>query len=652
MQKNYLPRISLNPFTLHRVMVIGAICLFLNACGGGGGAGACVASVGVLGTNACVNASSSTTTTTLAQPGLQVGTSLHYTVNENQVLTDLLTAVNTNSETVTYNLITQSSISGPKYGTLKITNPATGAFTYTPNSNWYGLDKFSFNITTASQTSNTGVVYINVVQQYIAPVATSPSSVLNVTASASLTGSLTGYVTNVQGNPLIYSTTVQPAHGVINVSSNGNFLYTPNPGYIGSDGFSFTVWDQTANVYSSSTLVSLNITPAVAPTITWNSQGIVGIFNDITAPNISNVNVQLNATCSSGGVVSFQKGNLPLPPGLTLSSAGVLSGSIPPAPVGFTPTVYEISASATCPGANPTLNDNPIELVVMPPNILYFTNTATAPTLLTTPALVQSGCGVAVAGATTIPGITSGTSCTSASLFASVVSTPVTSNGVTTVNYKWTPPGTVLNTMILIVGGGGGGAGASLPRATTCTTTQINGSGGGAGGYIFVPNQSLSSSNPVTIFVGSGGLGGLPGATGASGTQGSNGSPSAFGLLSALGGIGGTGPGASGGSEPGSNAIPPFNTVVNAGGSVVIGSTEGGGGGAESNGMEPAGGLGAPNNISGTYTIYASGGAGGSSLKAPPLPPASFGNDGNGGVGGCGGSAGVAGDPGVVVVRF
>ncbi len=650
MQKNYLPRILLNPFTSQRVFLIGAICLLLNACGGGAGTGACVASVGVLGANACANASSTTTTTTVAQPGLQVGTSLHYTVNENQLLTDVLTAVNTNSTTVTYNLITQSSVSGPKYGTVQITNPATGAFTYTPNPNWYGLDKFSFNITAGGQTSNTGVVYINVVQQYIAPVATSPASVLNVTASASLTGSLTGYVTNVQGNPLIYSSTVQPAHGIINVSNNGNFLYTPNPGYIGSDGFSFTVWDQTANVYSSSTLVSLNITPAVAPTITWNSQGIVGIFNDITAPNISNVNVQLNATCSSGGVVSFQQGNLPLPPGLTISSTGILSGSIPPAPVGFTPTVYEISASATCPGANPTLNVNPIELVVMPPNILYFTNTSTPPTLSTTPPLVQSGCGVAVAGATTIPGITSGTSCTGASLFASVLSTTVTNNGVTTVNYKWTPPGTVLSTMILIVGGGGGGAGANFPVATTCTTTQINGSGGGAGGYIFIPNQSLSSSNPVTIVVGSGGSGGT---AGASGSPGSNGSSSSFGLLSALGGIGGKGPGNSGGAEPGTNAIPPFNTVVNAGGSVILGSTtEGGGGGAEGIGMQPGGGLGAPNNITGTSVTYASGGAGGSSLKAPPLPPASFGNDGYGGVGGCGGSAGIAGDPGVVVVRF
>ena len=119
--------------------------------------------------------------------------------------------------------------------------------------------------------------------------------------------------------------------------------------------------------------------------------------------------------------------------------------------------------------------------------------------------------------------------------------------------------------------------------------------------------------------------------------------------ITAQGGKGGTGSGASGGAEPGSNALPPYTSIVSyAGGTVVLGQSEGGGGGAAGAGQTPAGGPGAANNITGTFITYATGGSGGSAGIPVPVSKA----DGNGGNGGTISGAGVAGDPGVVIIRF
>ena len=81
---------------------------------------------------------------------------------------------------------------------------------------------------------------------------------------------------------------------------------------------------------------------------------------------------------------------------------------------------------------------------------------------------------------------------------------------------------------------------------------------------------------------------------------------------------------------------------------------EGGGGGADGVGNLPAGGYGAPSNITGSTVYYSAGGAGGSLSSS--CTSATTTADGNGGAGGLGGLSspcpGVAGDPGVVIISF
>jgi len=182
---------------------------------------------------------------------------------------------------------------------------------------------------------------------------------------------------------------------------------------------------------------------------------------------------------------------------------------------------------------------------------------------------------------------------------------------------------------VLVVAGGGSG-GSSV-------ASNGGGGGGGAGGVIYNSAYQLSSAAAVTVTVGFGG----PGQT-SNTTQGNNGSNSVFGSLTAVGGggggsaSGGNTNGGNGGSGGGAGYVGYYNNFNSGtgtagqgfrGGFVLANNNAGGGGGAGGVGEDtydsrpepgyPAGngGLGGPGvyySISGTSTLYSTGGNGGS----------------------------------------
>jgi hypothetical protein len=226
----------------------------------------------------------------------------------------------------------------------------------------------------------------------------------------------------------------------------------------------------------------------------------------------------------------------------------------------------------------------------------------------------------------------------------------------TTVGTSTFTPASAGNVEVLVVAGGGGGGGGG---------TSTAGGGGGAGELIYIPAFNISGITSVSVGVG--------GNAGPSYDSGSNGSNSTFGSITALGGGGGGQPGSAGlaggsgggggrsGSGGSSTAVYGFG---NAGGSSVgnlDGNTAsaGGGGGSTSvgqnaynNSVRTPGGDGYTASISGTSTVYASGGAGGARFSGVNGSNGTV-NTGNGGGGG--GNAlvsGGSGGSGIVIVRY
>jgi len=154
-------------------------------------------------------------------------------VDEDGVLNGTLTALDPDSAVLTY-----AQASGPAHGTLEIT-AATGAFTYTPNANFYGTDSFIFTVSDG-QASDTGTVTLTVNSINDAPVANDQS--LETDEDVPLNGTLTA--ADIDSPALTYAQLAAPAHGSLTVTAaTGAFIYTPDPDWNGSDSFSFTVSD-------------------------------------------------------------------------------------------------------------------------------------------------------------------------------------------------------------------------------------------------------------------------------------------------------------------------------------------------------------------------------------------------------------------------
>lgn len=147
-----------------------------------------------------------------------------------------------------------SIVTAPAHGTVNITNPATGAFTYTPAAGYIGSDSFTFQLANGLDTSGTATENITVTD--VAPTANngSVSTTMNQPVSAMLSAT-PGYA----GQMLTYSVATSPAHGSVALTaSSGAFTYTPAPGYTGSDSFTFTVGDGTLTSAIATESITVN----------------------------------------------------------------------------------------------------------------------------------------------------------------------------------------------------------------------------------------------------------------------------------------------------------------------------------------------------------------------------------------------------------
>jgi hypothetical protein len=79
-----------------------------------------------------------------------------------------------------------------------------------------------------------------------------------VTTTRNTPVSITLYASDTEGDPLSYQIVTQPAHGTLSGAGNTG-TYTPNPGYTGTDSFTFKATDGLTE--SNTATVHINITP-------------------------------------------------------------------------------------------------------------------------------------------------------------------------------------------------------------------------------------------------------------------------------------------------------------------------------------------------------------------------------------------------------
>lgn len=184
------------------------------------------------------------------------------TTNEDTATSSVLIA----SDEDVLDVLVYSIVDGPIHGALSDVNSATGGFTYTPYSDYFGSDSFTFKVNDGTEDSNVATVSITVNSVNDAPVASADVVVTNEDIAVVINLGATD--TETASEDIVFATSSNPLHGIISLVGN-SVTYTPALNYYGLDSFTFTAYD--GETVSDPATISITVNPVNdAPVITLN----------------------------------------------------------------------------------------------------------------------------------------------------------------------------------------------------------------------------------------------------------------------------------------------------------------------------------------------------------------------------------------------
>ena len=160
--------------------------------------------------------------------------------NEDTTATAVLSASDIDGDALIYSIVTNAA-----KGAVLITNASAGAYSYTPNANANGADSFTFKVSDGLMNSNIATLNVSITAVNDAPVPMSVST--SIVNNAPETGTLSAV--DADGDSLIFSLVSNAGQGTVVISnaSTGFYTYTPNPGAVGTDSFTYQVSDGQVN---------------------------------------------------------------------------------------------------------------------------------------------------------------------------------------------------------------------------------------------------------------------------------------------------------------------------------------------------------------------------------------------------------------------
>jgi VCBS repeat-containing protein len=172
------------------------------------------------------------------------------TLDEDSSYSGFLAAVDADDDPLVYSIV-----AGGSSGTATITNTANGAFTYTPNPDFFGSDQFTFKVNDGTVDSNVATISVTVNNVNDQPQASNSSII--VVEDTPYSGNLPA--SDADDDDLYYTIVSNGAKGTVNITNTatGAFVYSPNLNATGSDSFTFKVNDGTLD--SNTATVSVTI---------------------------------------------------------------------------------------------------------------------------------------------------------------------------------------------------------------------------------------------------------------------------------------------------------------------------------------------------------------------------------------------------------
>ncbi len=180
-----------------------------------------------------------------------------YSLAEDSVFSAQASGSDPESSSLTY------QISGtPAYGTVEL-NSQTGMFTYTPNPNFFGTDKFWFVTNDGAMDSIPATITLNVNAVNDPPVAV--PMIIQMDEDGIAEGQLVA--TDIDNALLSYLAVSPSVGGSLSIAADGRFSYRPPANFNGQTSFSFQAFDgeQTSSPATVNVLIRpINDAPVVS----------------------------------------------------------------------------------------------------------------------------------------------------------------------------------------------------------------------------------------------------------------------------------------------------------------------------------------------------------------------------------------------------
>jgi CshA-type fibril repeat protein/VCBS repeat-containing protein len=276
------------------------------------------------------------------------------TTNEDTPLVIDLTANDTDidGDTLTVDSATAAN------GSVAI-NP-DGTVTYTPNSNFNGVDTITYTITDGDggSSSATATITVNAVNDN--PNTTDDSA--TVAEDSSVTIDVLANDTDVEGDPLTV-TGATATNGSVTINPDGTLNYTPNPNFNGVDTISYTVDD--GNGGTTTATVTVTVSAENDAPVANNDAGTTDEDTPITLDVLANdtdidgddLTVD-SATASNGSVSINPDGSITYTPNADFNGIDTITYTITDGNGGTSTATVSVTVNAV--NDAPVVNDDTI----------------------------------------------------------------------------------------------------------------------------------------------------------------------------------------------------------------------------------------------------------------------------------------------------
>ena len=152
--------------------------------------------------------------------------------------------------------LTIASVTQPAHGAAAI-DPGDTTLTYTPNTDFWGLDSLTYTVSDGQSGRDTATVVVTVISVNDPPVAVADT--VTTPEDTAVTVLVLTNDSDADGDTLTIASVTQPAHGAAAIDAGDTTLtYTPNADFWGLDSFTYALSDGQSGLDTATVLVTVN----------------------------------------------------------------------------------------------------------------------------------------------------------------------------------------------------------------------------------------------------------------------------------------------------------------------------------------------------------------------------------------------------------